>query len=73
LNLICHLREIRGDRPITEIQGASGINRGTLSQIERGLMLPLDRQIEALERAYGAPAEQWYSRAGLRAIQEDAA
>lgn len=73
LKLVCHLRGIRGDRPITEIQEASGINRGTLSQIERGIMLPLDRQVASLEAAYGARVEAWYTPRGLLAIQEDEA
>lgn len=67
----CVLREIRGRRSVRELETLSGINRGTLSQIERGRLLPLDEHIPALERAYGKPAHTWYPDHVLLQLQHD--
>lgn len=67
----CHLRELRGKRSLRELAEAAGINHGTLSQIERGRMLPADGQLYAIGKAYGAPPTEWYSELALLAIQED--
>ena len=56
----CSLRTIRGQRTLSEIARASGVQVPHLSQIERGHMLPKDAWLDELERAYGAPLEQWY-------------
>ena len=76
MRLSCRLRDLRGTRSLRDIELATiaaghKVSGGVLSQIERGIMLPTDEQLHALEHAYGAPAEQWYSRLALRAIQED--
>jgi hypothetical protein len=71
--LRCALRSTRGTRPIREMEDATGINRGTLSLIEVGRLLPTDGQVEPIERAYGLNFEFWYSRAALVAIVEDEA
>lgn len=71
MRLVCHLRTIRGKRSLRDIAEASGVDRGTLSRIERGQQLPLsEEQTEKIEGAYGAPIEDWYSKRGLLALQE---
>lgn len=70
MRLTCHLREIRGKRPISEIAENSGVHRGTLSRIERGQQLPSTDQIAKLEAAYGTPITGWYSSLALLALQE---
>ena len=69
----CHLREIRerAQLGIRDIAETSGINRGTLSMLELGRMLPKDDQIPALERAYGKPIQEWYPPQVLLAITVD--
>jgi hypothetical protein len=76
VRVICHLREIRGKRGMREISEAAGddkggFNRGTLSMLERGRMLPKDEWVPRLEHAYGAPVTQWYPAAVLLVIQAD--
>jgi transcriptional regulator with XRE-family HTH domain len=60
-----------------EIELEAGINRGTLSQIERGKLLPAEDQIPAIEAAYGAPVHKWYPdfvlAAVVREVEEAAA
>lgn len=46
-------RALRGERRLKAVQAETGINAGTLSQIEHGQRLPLPHQVEALERVYG--------------------
>jgi transcriptional regulator with XRE-family HTH domain len=69
--LRCHLREIRGKRPLSELEAETGINRGTLSHLERGRQLPLDKHVPDLERAYGAPRTEWYDPELLLIIEGD--
>ena len=70
----CHLREIRGRRALRDLAEDARINRGTLSLIERGRLLPADKQIESLERAYGRPIGEWYDwRGPLVPVEMDAA
>lgn len=71
MHLTCYLREIRADRSLTEIKDLCGIARGTLSKIERGIELPPDRDVPALEAAYGANAAAWYPPDILLALQRD--
>ncbi len=71
MRLVCHLREIRGKRPLREIAEECGINRGTLSMIENGVHLPKNEDLYAMGMAYGAPPTKWYSELGLLALQED--
>ena len=59
MRVTCMMRGLRGDRSLTEVEDETGINRGTLSQIERGILLPLDRHVVILERVYG-PRAGWY-------------
>jgi transcriptional regulator with XRE-family HTH domain len=47
------------------------VSAGVLSQIERGVMIPPDRQISQLEAAYGAPIETWYDPRTLVVLQAD--
>ena len=69
LTIVCRLHELRGDRSLTTVQQATGINRGTLSQLERGERLPRPAQVAGLERAYG-PRERWYA---VEVLAEEAA
>jgi transcriptional regulator with XRE-family HTH domain len=73
MRLRCRMREVRTfeRKGLREVAEQAGINRGTLSFIEQGRLLPLDEQIPALEQAYGRPIEQLYSPLALRACQED--
>lgn len=72
MRLACHLRTIRGKRSLRDIAEASGVDRGTLSRIERGQQLPTgEEQLEKIEAAYGSPVEDWYSRRALLALQEE--
>lgn len=65
----CHLRDLRGKRPLSELEAETGINRGSLSQIESGRMLPHDKWLPALEAAYGAPKTAWYEPEVLLVIE----
>jgi transcriptional regulator with XRE-family HTH domain len=76
----CNLRTIRERMPrkpngdpvsLRDIEAVAGVSPGVLSQIERGVMLPADRQIAGLEQAYGAPVTDWYGPAVLLVLQED--
>ena len=71
MKLSCRLREIRGRRSLRDLADAAGINRGTLSMIETGRALPKDEWLEAIERVYGAPPEEWYPPRTLLAIGWD--
>jgi transcriptional regulator with XRE-family HTH domain len=55
-----NLRDLRGKRSLRDMEALSGVSGGVLSQIERGVLLPFDRQIPSLEAAYGAPLESWF-------------
>lgn len=76
----CRLREIRENLPrkpdgkrlaLSDLAERSGVSAGVLSQIERGVMLPPDRQLAALEEAYGAPIQEWYSPRALVVLEAD--
>lgn len=72
MRVVTHLREIRvaADLSLTEVEDLTGVGRGTLSKIERGVELPADKYVDALELAYGAPAH-WYPPEVLLLIQKD--
>lgn len=57
----CKLRMLRGEKSLRELAAATGISRGTLSRYERGIQLPTDAHVPALERAYRANATLWYA------------
>jgi transcriptional regulator with XRE-family HTH domain len=63
MRVACNLRELRKRRGLglRETAERAGVNRGVLSSIERGRMLPSDDQVPGLEKAYGAAAATWYS------------
>ena len=67
----CYLREIRGRRSIRRLAIATGVNRGTLSMVDRGRMLPRDEWIEPMEDAYGAPFADWYPALAVRCLELD--
>ena len=74
----CRLRDLRGGRSLRQMEEATReaghqVSAGILSQIERGVMLPTDAQVPALEQAYGAAATSWYDKWALLAIQSDEA
>lgn len=66
VRLDCRLREARGERKLVDLAAECGLNKGTLSAVERGTRLPLDSQVAVLERAYGIPVSLWYP--GLSAV-----
>lgn len=61
MRLPCLLRVHRGDRKLRDLADQAGINAGDLSRIERGIMLPSDELVPALEDAYGVPWGLWYA------------
>jgi transcriptional regulator with XRE-family HTH domain len=76
----CNLRSIRERMPrkqngepisLRDIEDVAKVSAGVLSQIERGVMIPPDRQISQLEAAYGAPIETWYDPRTLVVLQAD--
>lgn len=75
MRVVCHLREIRGDRSLTEIMDElpqkSGLSRGLLSQLEQGRFFPRDDQRLMLEAAYGARVDSWYEPSLLVELQHD--
>lgn len=71
MRLHCTLRVLRGKRSLRDMQLATGISGGELSRIERGILLPADTQVAALEHAYGAPSHEWYHPQALLVIQAD--
>lgn len=72
MHLTCRLRQLREARglSITQAERETGISKGTLSAIERGKALPLDKHVSEIERVYGARLVEVYSPAGLLALQE---
>lgn len=73
MRVTCSLRRVRGERTLAEVARAAEVSIPHLSQIERGIELPRDEWVEALERAYGAPAHEWYPPALLLQIERDEA
>lgn len=78
MRLTCRLRDYRGDRSLREMAIATEaaghqVSAGELSRIERGTLLPTDKQTAALEQAYGHPVTAWYDPVALLAIQVDEA
>lgn len=73
MRLLCHLREIRGERKLVELARASGVSEPELSKIERGIALPRDAWLESLEEAYGQPRHTWWPPEVLVAISGDGA
>lgn len=80
MRLRCRLREIREHMPrrddgkpvtLTDIARRSGVSVGQLSLLERGIALPADSQLAALERAYGATIDTWYAPKVLLVLEED--
>ena len=56
------LRDVRRLRGMTlrEVQDVTGINRGTLSKIERGIEFPKPNVILSLSDLYGVLPDSWY-------------
>jgi transcriptional regulator with XRE-family HTH domain len=76
MRIACHLRAIRGNRTMKQIAQAADadgarVSLAVLSQVERGLMLPPDAVLPALEAAYGAPITDWYEPRVLLVLQAD--
>ena len=67
----CRLRDLRGDRSLREVAEAAGVNRGELSKIENGRLLPRDEWLERIEQAYGAPPHDWYPDYQLLQFEHD--
>lgn len=51
------LKQLRGDRPLNQIEMASGINRGQLRRYEEG-RIPEEKQLLALCAFYNVPYEE---------------
>lgn len=66
----CFLPLLRGERTIASIAELTGVNAGTLSRIENGVMLPADRDLDALQDEYG-PISDWYPPPVLLALETD--
>ena len=66
----CYLPILRGERTIASIAKLTGINAGTLSRLENGVMLPADRDLDALQAEYG-PIADWYPPLVLLALETD--
>lgn len=64
--LDCRLRELREAQKLSlaDVKAALPervkLSRGDLSRVERGMMLPPEKWVPALEAAYGAPSSSWY-------------
>lgn len=72
MHLTCRLRQLRESRQLSikDAEKETGISRGTLSAIERGKAIPADDHVKPIERVYGEPWHQWYSKTGAAALQE---
>ncbi len=57
-----NIKELRKAQNITLPQLAviTGINKGKLSYIERGIMHPTNEEVSAIKKALGEPIEMWY-------------
>lgn len=71
MRLPCYLRQIRGQRSLSAMAAESGVNKPELSRIEQGIGLPKDRDVAAIEQAYGAPEVDWYPPRVLLAVIGD--
>ena len=60
MRLRCYLSELRGERSISEMARVSGVRRPYLSQIEAGIRLPSDYEVEAIAKAYGVALDDMY-------------
>lgn len=76
----CNLRTIRAAMPrkpdgakisLRDIQDRCGISPGQLSMLEAGKQLPADKQIGALEEAYGCSIDTWYEPKLLLELEHD--
>jgi transcriptional regulator with XRE-family HTH domain len=47
------LRELRGTRKLKDVAAEAGVHYAYLSQLEHGRLLPRDKWIPGIERAYG--------------------
>jgi transcriptional regulator with XRE-family HTH domain len=68
VRLACRLRALRAERSLRTLAEQVGVNRGQLSEIERGVRLPPDELLERLEATIGAPAHEWYAPPVLLAL-----
>lgn len=58
------LANLRDERGLTlkQVEEATGINVAVWSQLERGLMVPQPKHLEALARAFNVPVSSWRIR-----------
>lgn len=58
------LRELRQHRglKLRQVEGITGISRGDLSRFERGLAVPIQRQLEQLAELYAVDGSTWMPR-----------
>jgi transcriptional regulator with XRE-family HTH domain len=73
MRLRCFMRELRGERSITEASQATGCARGEISMFERGHSLPHADQVPRLTRFYGVGPDGWYPRGVLGVLYPDIA
>jgi hypothetical protein len=76
MRLECHLRQRRGELSLRDLVHAAeridpdaGLSSGVLSLIERGRLLPTDRQV--VEKVYSTKRHEWYPPHGLAALERD--
>ncbi len=70
MRVACTLRPARHaqDFSIRKAEELTGVPRGTLSQIERGRVIPTDDQAAAIERVYGVDRHDFYEFAGTEPL-----
>lgn len=63
MRLVCRLRAAResSGESLRSVADRSGVFRGHLSEIERGIRLPTDAEAETLARVYGLAIEEFYA------------
>ena len=54
------LRELRGNRTITEVAGDLGLTKGAISQYELGLRVPSDTVKKELARYYNVSVQELF-------------
>ncbi|WP_407312119.1 helix-turn-helix domain-containing protein [Desulfosporosinus sp. SB140] len=59
-----HLKQLRGDRPLSEISKLMNVSKGYLSEVERGIRLPSDHFIGEIAKVYNTDVDDLFFRWG---------